>query len=106
MDNGHTVWLVKVSPSLVNTAVVGQARPTKKQSQSVLISFTHHSITHYTTKQAGQHQYHTWMVPWYLAGSTYYHARVLHHHPWRAADSTVYNSSQLITTSISLDMLH
>ena len=35
-----------------------------------------------------------------VAGSTYYHARVLHHHPWRAADSTVDKLSQFITTFV------
>ena len=33
-----------------------------------------------------------------VAGSTYYHARVLCHHPWRATDTTVYKSSKLIPT--------
>ena len=37
-----------------------------------------------------------------VAGSTYYHARVLHHHPWRAADYTVYKSSKLITTTAAV----
>ena len=29
MDNGRIIELVKISPSLDNTAVVGQAHPTK-----------------------------------------------------------------------------
>ena len=34
-----------------------------------------------------------------VVGSTYYHARVLHHYSWRAADSTVYKSSKLTITT-------
>ena len=42
-----------------------------------------------------------------VPGCIYYQARVLHDHPWRAADSTAYQSSQLIATSVSLgDMVH
>ena len=46
-----------------------------------------------------------------VATSTYYHARVLHHYPWRAADSTVYKWSKLITTTAAVffsrgNMLH
>ena len=37
-----------------------------------------------------------------VARSTDYHARVFHHHPWRAADSTVYKSSKLITISAAV----
>ena len=37
-----------------------------------------------------------------VAGITYYHVRVLHHHPWRAAALMVYKSSQLITTVVFL----
>ena len=37
-----------------------------------------------------------------VAGSAFSQARVLHHHPRRAADSMVYKSSNLITTSASV----
>ena len=70
---------------------------------------THRSITHPTTQQAEQQQFVD--ITTAVAGSTYYHAHVLHHHPQGVADSTMYMSNKLITTtyisSISLgDVLH
>ena len=48
---------------------------------------------------------YTWYqgCTWHLL---YYHARVLHDRPWRAADSTVYKSSRFITTISPGDMMH
>ena len=104
-DNGHIVWLVNVSPSLDITAVVGQAHPTKKKIVIGPHEVMHHPITHHTTQQAAQQQV-SYIDGAMVAGGTYYHARVLHHHPRRAADSTLYKSRQLII-SISLgDLLH
>ena len=83
--------LVYVSPSLESRPVIGQAHRKKKKSISPH-QITHRSITHHTTQQAGEQaaatgSYMDDTMVLVIAGGTYYHARVLDHHPWRAADS-------------------
>ena len=53
---------------------------TTSQSRS-----TQHSKQHSTVAAVSQFMDGTMVVD----GRTYYHARVVHHHSWRAADSTV-----------------
>ena len=62
VDNGHIMWSVNVSPSLGNTAVIGQAHPTEKESPSALMKV--HTTRSLTTRHSKQNSSRaTWMAP-------------------------------------------
>ena len=88
--------------------VAGQTHP-KKKIAILPHEITHHSIMRNTTQQSEQQQQLLYLVEYcvygtmVLADSTYYLARVLHHHPWRAPTPRCTRRANLSPPG---DMLH